>query len=122
MCAGMGDSKSHQGRPGATSATGGEDGKAVALPKTAELVDPIQADRPDRLPALERQHPDNVISPVVLVDVRVGKERLSARAVHGDAGRADIGRTFCKLLIAEQAWQRAHPAVAMLASIPRRAI
>lgn len=44
------------------------------------------------------------------------------REVHGRACTVGSCMTFCRLLIAEQAWQRAQPADTMLASIPRRAM
>src|SRR6185312_13587916 len=111
----------------------------------------------------QREHPNDVVARVVLIDVALGEDRLlldehrvpdpvvhrllpggprldadhvrrhvrsevgygsaaGTGRVHGPAWTAGICRTDCRLLIAEQAWHRAQPAEAMLASIPRLAM
>src|SRR6185437_7832423 len=74
--AGIGNGEPHQWRPGSTRATGGQDRQSVPLPQATVLVDRIQAYRPDWLTPLEREYPDNVLTCVVLVNVRLGEDRL----------------------------------------------
>jgi hypothetical protein len=74
--AGMGDGKPHQGRPGTTRAGGREDRQSVALPEPSALVDRIQPDCPDWLAVLQRNHPNDVFTQVVLVDIGSGENPL----------------------------------------------
>lgn len=161
----VGDSEPHQGPPGTAGAAIGEDSKPIALPQPALHLDRVQAHRPNRPAALERQYADNIIARVVLVDVRIGEDRLlldeddvsdpmvhralfiaagldaghlggqvvtrilglrddtqRVRGVHDDGRNVGVCKTVCRLLIAEHAWQRAHPADTVVASIPRSAM